>query len=75
MENSITGLTPSPPILAKLWKILKNINYFGLKKWPSIEINFFFFNMEFDIAGSQQVVIQYCQAYSTHSHRKFLVTL
>ena len=31
MENSIIGLTP-PPFWPKLWKILKNINYFMASK-------------------------------------------
>ena len=33
MKNSIIGLTPPPPFfLPKLWKILKNINYFMASK-------------------------------------------
>ena len=32
MENSIVGLTPPPPFWPKLWKILKNINYFMTSK-------------------------------------------
>ena len=34
MENSIIGLTPPspPPFWPKLWKILKNINYFMASK-------------------------------------------
>ena len=31
-KASLTGLNPLPPIWPKLWKILKNINYFMASK-------------------------------------------
>ena len=50
MEFSIIGLTPlPPPFWPKLWKILKNINYFMASK-SSLVINCIFLIMEFDIA-------------------------